>query len=85
LKGCWQTAETQWRSVSTDLEQKLVNKGYALKPLDLEDDTGLRVYEVSKDGKRQYYLNLLSTEKGTVYLMAEKPLTREELTTAAAR
>jgi hypothetical protein len=83
--GCWQTAETQWRSVSTDLKQNLENKGYVVQQLDLEDDTGIRVYEVSKDGKRQYYLNLLSTGKGTVYLMAEKPLTRAELTTAAAR
>jgi hypothetical protein len=81
--GCWQTAETQWRSVSTDLKQNLENKGYVVQQLDLEDDTGIRVYEVSKDGKMQYYLNLLSTEKGTVYLLAQKPLTREELRTAA--
>jgi hypothetical protein len=83
-KDCWQTAETQWRSVSRDLIQKLESKGFVVQALDLEDDTGRRVYEVSKDGKAQYYLNLFSTDKGTVYLIAKEPLDREELNKAVA-
>jgi N-dimethylarginine dimethylaminohydrolase len=79
LLDCWKTPETQWRDVSSNLEQKLEAKGYDVKALDLEDDTGRRVYEVSKDGEIKYYLNVLSTERGTVYRISQQPLTREEL------
>jgi hypothetical protein len=84
LLGCWQTPETQWRDVSSNLEQKLEAQGYEVEALDLEDDTGRRVYQVSKAGDLKYYLNVLSTERGTVYRISQEPLTREELNQAAA-
>jgi hypothetical protein len=84
LLGCWQTPETQWRDVSSNLEQELEAKGYQVKALDLEDDTGRRVYEVSKAGEIKYYLNVLSTNRGTVYKISQEPLTREQLNQAAA-
>ncbi len=84
LLGCWQTPETQWRDVSSNLEQRLEAQGYEVEALDLEDDTGRRVYQVSKAGDLKYYLNVLSTERGTVYRISQEPLTREELNQAAA-
>ena len=84
LLGCWQTPETQWRDVSSNLEQRLEAQGYEVEALDLEDDTGRRVYQVSKAGALKYYLNVLSTERGTVYRISQEPLTREELNQAAA-
>ena len=84
LTDCWQTPETQWRDVSSNLEQKLEAQGYEVKALDLEDDTGRRVYKVSKDGEIKYYLNVLSTQRGTVYKFSKELLTREELNQAAA-
>jgi N-dimethylarginine dimethylaminohydrolase len=84
LLDCWKTPETQWRDVSSNLEQNLEAQGYEVKPLDLEDDTGRRVYEVSKEGEIKYYLNVLSTQRGTVYKISREPLTREELNQAAA-
>ncbi len=84
LQDCWQTPETQWRTVSQNLEENLKAKGYVVKQLDLADDTGIRVYQVSKNGETQYYLNLLSTGQGTVYRFSQEPLTREELNKTAA-
>ena len=84
LFGCWQIPETQWRSVSRNLIENLEAQGYEVEPLDLEDDTGRRVYKVSKSDEIKYYLNLLSTDQGTVYRLSQEPLSREELNQAAA-
>lgn len=82
--GCWQIKETPFRLVSTTLLERLENQGYEVDKQDIEDDTGRSVYKVSKDGVTKY-LNVLSTDKGdTVYLLAEKELTREELLARAA-
>jgi hypothetical protein len=77
-QDCWQVEETQWRSIADNLEERLQADGYAVTQLDLEDDTGLRVYEVIKQGNPKYYLHLLSTSHGTVYLVKSKLLSREE-------
>ncbi len=61
------------------LEQDLQSRGYMIDQLELADDTGIRVYAVSKAGEIAYYLNLLSTFEGTVYIVSEQPMTREEL------
>jgi hypothetical protein len=82
--SCWQTAETQWRSVSENLKQNLEAQGYVVEKLELADDTGRSAYQVSKDGETKYYLNLLSTKQGTVYLLTKEQLTPEELDSAVA-
>lgn len=69
--------------MSNDLKQKLEEGGYSITPLDIEDDIGRRAYEVSKEGKTKYYLNLISTGKGIVYLLTEKLPTSEEIKSAA--
>ena len=77
--GCWHIKETPFRLVSTTLLERFENQGYEVDKQDIEDETGRSVYKVSKDGVIQY-LNVLSTDKGdTVYLLAERELTRQEL------
>jgi hypothetical protein len=78
--GCWQNETTQWRSIATTLRQDLESQGYTLTSLEIASDTGMRIYEVSKMGEPSYYLNLLSTLQGTVYIVSEELLTPQELT-----
>lgn len=82
-ENCWQSADTQWRSLARTLEQNLQNQGYSLTQLDLETDTGVRVYRVAKAGEPEYYLNLISTFQGTVYLISEQLMTAVEIRQAA--
>lgn len=78
LEGCWQVDNSQWRSVAGNLEQQLAAAGYSVQQLNVEEDTGFRVYQISKNGKVQY-LHLLSTLKGTVYLLKPEQLSQREL------
>ncbi len=81
--GCWQVGETQWRKVAETIEQQLHNKGYSLTQLELEDETGLGVYEVLKQGKREFYLHVIQIEQKTVYVLKPQLLGRRELEQAA--
>ncbi|MGA7935290.1 MAG: hypothetical protein WCA35_17200 [Kovacikia sp.] len=77
---CWQVKETQWRSVARDLTKRLEDEGFDVTKLDdLEIDTGMGIYQVSKSGVPKYYLHLLLTDQGTSYLLKEKPLSQGEL------
>lgn len=81
--GCWQTDETQWRSVAGKLEQHFEQEGYAVDKLDdLEDEQGMGIYEVSKPGSPTQYLHFLLTDRGTVYFLDPKRLNRNELEAA---
>lgn len=81
--GCWQTDETQWRSVAGKLEQHFEQEGYAVAKLDdLEDEQGMGIYEVSKPGSPTQYLHFLLTDRGTVYYLDPKRLNRNELEAA---
>lgn len=84
-ENCWQSADTQWRSLARTLEQNLQDQGYSVTQLDLETDTGVRVYRVTKASEPAYYLNLISTFQGTVYLISEQPMTALEIRQAAER
>jgi len=61
--------------------EQLEAKGYTVRPRDdLEDDTGRKVYEVSKGEETQYLTVLSVLELGrTVYVLAEKPMTLADL------
>ncbi|WP_421658766.1 hypothetical protein [Leptothermofonsia sp. ETS-13] len=77
---CWQVNETQWRSVAGNLEQQFEQQGYRVDKLDdLEDEEGMGIYEVSKPGAPTHYLHFLLTDRGTVYLLDSKRLSRGEL------
>ncbi|MBD2059863.1 hypothetical protein H6F88_28400 [Oculatella sp. FACHB-28] len=77
-ENCWQTQDTQWRAVARTLEQELENKGYEVESQTDDEVPGFRVYEVSRNGETEY-LNLLSTLQGTFYVLADQPMTRDEL------
>lgn len=64
--------------VSDDL-QRLEAQGYSLTQSDREDDQGVRVYQVSKSGEPTYYVHLISTNQGIVYLEQRKELTSAEV------
>ncbi len=69
LLGCWQVPETKGRMVTETLERKLKAQGFVLTPQDLDDDTGMSVYAVAKqDGAFQYYLHIIWSDRGTVYV-----------------
>jgi hypothetical protein len=77
-ENCWQTQDTQWRSVARALEQELENQGYEVESQTDDEVPGFRVYEVSRNGETEY-LNMLSTLQGTFYVLADQPMTRDEL------
>jgi hypothetical protein len=77
--GCWQMAETKGRIIAETLEQQLQKQGYELRKLELDDDTGIQVYEVAKDGTRQYFLHLIWSDRGTVYVRNPEILSRGQL------
>ncbi|NJP12025.1 MAG: hypothetical protein HC866_23240 [Leptolyngbyaceae cyanobacterium RU_5_1] len=79
VEGCWKSGNSQWRSVYSDVQQQLSEQGYEVKELDLEEDTGFKVCQISKNGIPKYYLHLLSTLQGTIYVLNPKQFSREEL------
>ena len=76
-------AETQGRRIAGDLERRLQNQGYTLVQQELDDDTGMRVFEVSKGGTRQYFLHLIWSDRGTIYVRHPTLMSRTELEAAA--
>lgn len=83
LIGCWQMAETRGRMVAGTLEEQLQKQGYEVRKLDLDDDTGMQVYEVAKNGTRQYFLHLLWSDRGTIYVRNPELLSRGQLEAAS--
>jgi hypothetical protein len=82
-ESCWQTSNTQWRSLATNLRETLQTQGYSLEEVPLDNDTGRRIYRVSKPDETPYYLNLISTQEGTVYFLTAQPMTPEALNQVA--
>ncbi|MBW4582504.1 MAG: hypothetical protein KME42_23285 [Tildeniella nuda ZEHNDER 1965/U140] len=79
-EDCWQVDDTQWRAVASRLTQTLELKGYQVGKLDdLDDDTGIGIYRVVASNGEKTFLHLLLTDRGTVYVLDPKQLTREQL------
>ncbi|WP_143467703.1 hypothetical protein [Leptolyngbya ohadii] len=70
-----------FRDVGRTMMEQLEAKGYTVRLRDdLEDDTGRKVYEVSKDEETRYLSVLSALELGrTVYVLAAEPMTIEDL------
>jgi hypothetical protein len=51
IKDCYAYTETNGRQISETLEQQLQAQGYTLQPLDLNDDTGMKVYQLFQKGQ----------------------------------
>jgi hypothetical protein len=79
--GCWQIADSNGRTVAGNLEQQLEKQGFILTQKDLDQDTGFRVYEVAKDGVKQYYLHMIWSDRGTAYIRNDNLLSHSQLTT----
>jgi len=79
VDGCWKTQKSQWRSVYTKVHDQITAQGYRVIELDLEDDTGFRVSQIAKNGQTKYYLHLLSTLEGTIYILNPSQLSKEEV------
>jgi hypothetical protein len=71
ILGCFQLSETNGRLVAQDLEQKLTQQGYSLSEQDIADDTGMKVYKVTKDNQLKFYLHAIWSDRGTLYI--QKP------------
>ncbi|GAP96062.1 hypothetical protein [Leptolyngbya sp. NIES-2104] len=78
-EGCWQVLETQGRKIAGTLEKQLQNQGYQLTEKDLDEDTGMRVYQVEKSGTQPYYLHFVWSDRGTAYVRNPQILSRSEL------
>lgn len=78
-EGCWQIQETKGRMVAGTLEQQLQNQGYQVTEKELNEDTGIRVYQVEKAGTPSYYLHLIWSDRGTAYVRNSQILSRSEL------
>ncbi|MBD2103416.1 hypothetical protein [Leptolyngbya sp. FACHB-261] len=77
LGNCWQAEGMRLTSVSRNLQESLEAQRYEVQLVN--DDAGIRVYELSKRGEKRY-LSLFSTpERGTLYVLAAQPLTSENL------
>jgi hypothetical protein len=79
VDGCWKSEKSQWRSVYAKVQQQMTSQGYRVTELELEDDTGFRVSQIAKDGQTRYFLHLLSTLEGTIYILNPTQLSKEEV------
>jgi hypothetical protein len=76
---CWQTPDTQWRSLAVNIQQDLTTQGYTLESVPLAEETGRQMYKVSKAGETPYYLSFVSTPQGTIYAFTEQPMTSGQM------
>lgn len=75
---------TSWRSLASEKAQKFEQQGYQVKQLeDLDDDTGLLVYELSKNGTTEF-LHASSSEASVLFLKRPKLLTKEQVDQSAS-
>jgi len=78
-EGCWQVLETKGRMVAGTLEKQLQDQGYQVIEKELNEDTGMRVYQVEKTGTQPYYLHFIWSDRGTAYVRNAQILSRSEL------
>ncbi|MGF1496178.1 MAG: hypothetical protein ACFB8W_05055 [Elainellaceae cyanobacterium] len=82
LGNCHQVEGENFRQMGTSLVDQLVAEGYEVRSRDDLDDSGIKVYEVTRNGESQY-LSLLQPDLGTsVYVLAAAPVTTADLQAA---
>jgi hypothetical protein len=82
--ACWKVSDnTSFRQVGRTLTQQLEAQGYSLQLRDDLSESGRQVMEISHndiDNGQVNYLSILSSGLGeTVYLIADRPLTLQDL------
>lgn len=85
IKNCYASAETNGRLVSETLEQQLRDQGYTLQPIELDEDTGMKVYHLFQNGQPKDYLHIIWTDQGTRHLRLPQPVTNRQELAAVAR
>jgi len=79
LEGCWRSQNSLWQAVYKKVAEQITTQGYKVIELDLEDDTGFKVSQIAKNGTTKYYLHMLSTLEGTVYVLNPTQLSKAEI------
>ncbi|HEY9656232.1 MAG TPA: hypothetical protein V6C50_12170, partial [Crinalium sp.] len=85
IKDCYASAETNGRQISETLEQQLQAQGYTLQPLDLNEDTGMKVYRLFQKGQPRDYLHIIWTDQGTRSLRLPEPVKNRQALAAVAQ
>ena len=69
IKDCYMSTETNGRSIVQTLQQRLQAQGYTLTPIELEEETGMKVYHLFQNGQPKDYLHIILhiiwSDKGT--------------------
>jgi hypothetical protein len=73
IKDCYASTDTNGRNVALALQAKLQAQGYTLQEIELEEDTGMKVYHLFKNGQPQDYLHIIWTDQGTRSLRLPQP------------
>ena len=75
VKDCYASTETNGRAIAKTLEEKLEVQGYTLTAIDLDEDTGMKIYQLFLKGQPKDYLHIIWTDKGTRSLRLPEPET----------
>jgi hypothetical protein len=73
VKDCYASPETNGRAIAKTLEEKLEAQGYTLTAIDLDEDTGMKIYHLFQNGQPKDYLHIIWTDKGTRSLRLPEP------------
>ncbi len=75
VKDCYASAESNGRLISQTLKEKLESQGYTLTAIDLDEETGMKIYRLFQNGQPKDYLHIIWTDKGTRSLRLPEPET----------
>jgi hypothetical protein len=65
VKDCYASSETNGRSIAQTLEDRIKAEGYVLDPIELGEDTGMKIYRLFQKGQPKDYLHIIWSDKGT--------------------
>jgi hypothetical protein len=82
-QDCFNVAQTNGRLFTSELEAHFKGKGFALDKQEIEDEHGMSVYQLTKQGHHKDYLHVFWDDEGTTYLRSPRILNHQELTRLA--
>ncbi len=85
VKDCYASTESNGRVISQTLKEKLESQGYTLTAIDLDEETGMKIYRLFQNGKPKDYLHIIWTDKGTRSLRLPEPETNYDQLLLKAR
>jgi hypothetical protein len=78
-QDCFNVAQTNGRLFTSQIEAHFKNKGFALDKQEIEDEHGMSVYQLLKQGYPKDYLHVFWDNEGTTYLRFPRILNHQEL------